>query len=57
MSAEKAWPESTFKWEDEDSEHCCGSHWDPCFDSPDQVLEALPGMIPTLRPISSFGDT
>ena len=57
MSAEKAWPESTFKWEDEDSEHYCGSHRDPFFDSPDQVLEALPGMIPTLRPISSSGDT
>ena len=47
MSAENAWPKSTFEWEDGSRKHYGGSHWNPFFDSPDEVIRALPEMIPT----------
>jgi len=57
MNVGKSWPEGTFVRESEEEEHYCGSHWDPFFDSPDGVLEALPDIIPELVPLRTFGDT
>ena len=57
MSAEKSWPDGTFVWEVSDQEHYCGSHWDPFFDSPDEIFESLPEIIPASVPIETFGDT
>lgn len=57
MDAERTWPDSTFTWEDEKTKHFCGSHWDPFYESPDEVIKALPEMFPTAVPVSSFGDT
>ena len=57
MSSEDPWPESTFEWEDEDTVHFCGSHWDPFYESSDDVIGALPEMIAAAIPVSSFGDT
>ena len=58
MSVEKSWPEGTFVWECEEQEHYCGSHWDPFFDSPRDVLDALPDIIiPASVPLQTFGDT
>ena len=57
MSAEKSWSDGTFVWEDEDQEHYCGSHWDPFFDSPDEIFGSVPEIIPISVPLKSFGDT
>ena len=57
MSAEKSWPDGTFMWEDEDQEHYCGSHWDPFFDNPEDIFEALPDIIPASVSLQTFGDT
>lgn len=57
MSTKKSWPESTFSWESEDRQHYCGSHWDPFYESPDEMLRSLPGLIPESMPYGGFGDT
>ena len=57
MSIEKSWPDGTFVWEDEEQEHYCGSHWDPFFDSPDEIFEMLPEIIPASVSLKTFGDT
>ena len=58
MSVEKSWPEGTFVRESEEQEHYCGSHWDPFFNSPRDVLDALPDIImPASVPLQTFGDT
>ena len=57
MAVEKTWPGSTFAWETEDQKHYCGSHWDPFFDSSDDIFGALPEIIPHAMPIKTFGDT
>ncbi len=56
MRVEKSWPEGTFVWEGEEQEHYCGSHWDPFYDSPGDVLEALSVIIPDSVPLQTFGD-
>lgn len=56
MSSGAAWPESTFEWEPEDHEHYCGSHWDPFYDSVDEVFGSLDEMISTAEPLKSFCD-
>lgn len=55
-SQEGSWPDCTFVWESEDQQHYCGSHWDPFYDSPDEILRALPGLIPESMPNRGFGD-
>ena len=57
MSVEKSWPNGAFVWEDDDQEHYCGSHWDPFFDNPDEILGVLPEIIPASAPLKTFGDT
>ena len=56
-SPKRSWPDSTFAWESEDQQHYCGSHWDPFYDSPDEILSALPRLIPESMPHIGFGDT
>ncbi len=55
MSIEKSWPDDTFVWEDENQEHYCGSHWEVFFDSPDEILQSLPEIIPDLVHLPTFG--
>ena len=57
MSIDKSWPDGTFAWEGEEQEHYCGSHWDPFFDSPDEIFNLLPEVIPASLPLKTFGDT
>ena len=54
MSIEKPWPDDTFVWEDENQEHYCGSHWEVFFDSPDEILQSLPEIIPDLVHLPTF---
>ena len=56
MNAEKSWPEDTFVWEGKDQEHYCGPHWDPFFDSPDEIFGILPEAIPDSAALTTFGD-
>lgn len=57
MNIEKAWPDGTFVWEEGDQRHYCGSHWDPFFDSPDNIFGALSEIVPASVPLTTFGDT
>ncbi len=50
------WPDSTFRFETEESEHFMGSHWDPFFEEGGEaIVKKLPEVIDAATILSGFG--
>jgi len=54
---ERNWPDCTFEFESEGEKDHGGPHWHPFYDSPDEILAALPDVLSKSTPHRGFGDT
>jgi hypothetical protein len=56
IEVEQRWPESTFIFETEETEHYIGSHWEPFGDqAPENFLTRLPEIIKAAGVVEGFG--
>ena len=50
------WPDDTFVWEDGNQEHYCGTHWEPFFDSVEEIFDRLPEILDASALLQTYGD-
>lgn len=52
----RPWPDSTFRFEPEETEHSMGSHWDPFYEQGAQeILKKLPEVVNSADVVKGFG--
>lgn len=56
MKTVKPWPDDTFVCEDESREHYCGTHWEPFFDSVEEIFDRLPEILDASGLMQTYGD-
>lgn len=56
MKTGNPWPDDTFVWEDGNQEHYCGTHWEPFFDSVEDIFDRLPEILDASAVLKTYGD-